>query len=97
MVARERIGARAIRARQQGAGLAPARLARESAMLARRRTYVLIRSREDFRAGFVPIARHIVLCDGDGATRSDLRLFTYRNRGKPLYPVDADFKPERHA
>ena len=38
----------------------------------RRKRYVLIKSRQHFRAGFEPIARHIVLCDGDGCTSSDL-------------------------
>src|SRR6266850_71897 len=37
----------------------------------RRKKYVLIKSRQHFRAGFEPIARHIVLCDGDGVTSSD--------------------------
>ncbi len=55
----------------------------------RRKRYVLIKSRQHFRAGFEPIARHIVLCDGEGVTSSDLRLFTYRKRRKPLYPFDA--------
>jgi microcystin degradation protein MlrC len=55
----------------------------------RRKRYVLIKSRQHFRAGFEPIARHIVLCDGDGVTSSDLRLFTYRNRRRPLYPFEA--------
>ncbi len=54
----------------------------------RRKKYVLIKSRQHFRAGFEPIARHIVMCDGDGCTSSDLRLFTYRNRRKPLYPFE---------
>ncbi len=54
----------------------------------RRKRYVLIKSRQHFRAGFEPIARHIVLCDGDGVTSSDLALFTYRNRPRPLYPFD---------
>jgi microcystin degradation protein MlrC len=54
----------------------------------RRKRYVLIKSRQHFRAGFEPIARHIVLCDGDGCTSSDLRLFTYRNRRRPLYPFE---------
>ncbi|HXJ80507.1 MAG TPA: M81 family metallopeptidase [Candidatus Methylomirabilis sp.] len=55
----------------------------------RRKRYVLIKSRQHFRAGFEPIARHIVLCDGDGVTSSDLRLFAYKNRKKPLYPFEA--------
>jgi len=54
----------------------------------RRKTYVLIKSRQHFRAGFEPIARHIVMCDGDGCTSSDLRLFTYRKRRRPLYPFE---------
>jgi len=57
----------------------------------RRKKYVLIKSRQHFRAGFEPIARHIVLCDGDGVTSSDLRLFTYRNRRRPLFPFERDF------
>jgi microcystin degradation protein MlrC len=61
----------------------------------RRKRYVLIKSRQHFRAGFEPIARHIVMCDGDGVTSSDLRLFTYRNRRRPLYPFEADFRPAR--
>jgi microcystin degradation protein MlrC len=56
----------------------------------RRKRYVLIKSRQHFRAGFEPIARHIVLCDGDGVTSSDLALFTYRRRRVPLYPFEAD-------
>ncbi len=63
----------------------------------RRKKYVLIKSRQHFRAGFEPIARHIVLCDGDGCTSSDLRLFTYRNRPRPLYPFEADVEPDRGA
>jgi microcystin degradation protein MlrC len=54
----------------------------------RRKRYVLIKSRQHFRAGFEPIARHIVLCDGDGVTSSDLTLFTYKRRPRPLYPFD---------
>ena len=54
----------------------------------RRKRYVLIKSRQHFRAVFEPIARHIVLCDGDGCTSSDLALFTYRNRRRPLYPFE---------
>jgi microcystin degradation protein MlrC len=54
----------------------------------RRKRYVLIKSRQHFRAGFEPIARHIVMCDGEGCTSSDLALFTYRRRPRPLYPFE---------
>ncbi len=55
----------------------------------RRERYVLIKSRQHFRAGFEPIARHIVLCDGEGVTSSDLKLFTYKKRPRPLYPFES--------
>ena len=55
----------------------------------RKKRYVLIKSRQHFRAGFEPIARHIVMCDGDGCTSSDLELFTYKNRRRPLYPFES--------
>jgi microcystin degradation protein MlrC len=58
----------------------------------RRKRYVLIKSRQHFRAGFEPIARHIVLCDGDGVTSSDLRRFDYRRRRHPLYPFERDMR-----
>ena len=61
----------------------------------RRKTYVLIKSRQHFRAGFEPIARHIVLCDGDGVTSSDLRLFDYRRRRTPLHPFEKNLTLSR--
>jgi microcystin degradation protein MlrC len=61
----------------------------------RRKRYVLIKSRQHFRAGFEPIARHIVLCDGDGVTSSDLSLFTYERRRRPLYPFERDLDLDR--
>lgn len=62
----------------------------------RRKRYVLIKSRQHFRAGFEPIARHIVECAGDGVTSSDLALFKYENIGRPLYPFDPDLKLGRN-
>ncbi len=56
----------------------------------RSKKYVLIKSRQHFRAGFEPIAKHIVMCDGDGCTASDLKLFNYTRIKRPLYPFDAD-------
>ncbi|MCW5747677.1 MAG: M81 family metallopeptidase [Alphaproteobacteria bacterium] len=62
----------------------------------RRKKYVLIKSRQHFRAGFEPIARHIVMCDGDGVTSSDLKLFDYKNRRQPLYPFEPDLQLGRN-
>src|SRR5947199_209075 len=62
----------------------------------RRKRYVLIKSRQHFRAGFEPIARHIVLCDGEGVTSSDLKLFKYTKIRRPLYPFDPDMRLVRN-
>ena len=62
----------------------------------RRKKYVLIKSRQHFRAGFEPIARHIVMCDGDGCTASDLKLFKYTRIKRPLYPFDMDMRLGRN-
>ncbi|MBV8394253.1 MAG: M81 family metallopeptidase [Alphaproteobacteria bacterium] len=62
----------------------------------RRKKYVLIKSRQHFRAGFEPIARHIVMCDGDGCTASDLKLFKYEKVKRPLYPFDLDMQLRRN-
>jgi microcystin degradation protein MlrC len=62
----------------------------------RRKKYVLIKSRQHFRAGFEPIARHIVMCDGDGCTASDLKLFKYAKIKRPLYPFDMDMRLGRN-
>jgi microcystin degradation protein MlrC len=61
------------------------------------RRYVIIKSRQHFRAGFEPIARHIVMCDGDGCCASDLALLKYENIVRPLYPFDPDMVLQRNA
>ena len=58
----------------------------------RSKRYVLIKSRQHFRAGFEPIAKHIVMCDGDGCTASDLKLFKYTRIKRPLYPFDLEMR-----
>jgi microcystin degradation protein MlrC len=58
----------------------------------RAKRYVLIKSRQHFRAGFEPIAKHIVECQGSGVTASDLALFKYHNRRMPLYPFESDLQ-----
>jgi microcystin degradation protein MlrC len=63
----------------------------------RAKKFVLIKSRQHFRAGFEPIARHIVMCDGDGCTASDLKLFKYTRVKRPLYPFDLDMRLGRNA
>jgi microcystin degradation protein MlrC len=54
--------------------------------------YLLIKSREHFRAGFEPIARHIVLVSGPGVTGSDYGLFPFKKIPRPIYPFDRDMR-----
>lgn len=53
-----------------------------------RKRYVLIKSRQHFRAGFEPIAKHIVLVAGPGVCSSDYALFHFQKRPRPMYPID---------
>ncbi len=52
--------------------------------------YVLLKSRQHFRAGFEPFARHIVLISGPGVCSSDYALFPFQHLSRPIYPLDAD-------
>ncbi len=52
--------------------------------------YVLIKSRQHFRAGFGPIAKHVVLLAGPGVCSSDYDAFPFKNLRRPIYPLDPD-------
>ncbi len=52
--------------------------------------FVLIKSRQHFRAGFEPIAKEIVLVAGPGVCSSDYDQFPFRNVQRPIYPLDRD-------
>ena len=54
--------------------------------------YLLIKSRQHFRAGFEPIAKHVVLLSGAGVTSSDYSLFKFERVPRPLYPLDKDMR-----
>ncbi len=55
--------------------------------------YLLLKSRIHYRAGFLPIAKHIVECDGVGVTSSDYSLFPFKKVRRPIYPLDPDAQP----
>jgi microcystin degradation protein MlrC len=55
-----------------------------------KKSYVLIKSRQHFRAGFEPMAKDIVLVSGPGCCSSDYSLFPWKNIRRPLYPLDPD-------
>lgn len=52
--------------------------------------YVLIKSRQHFRAGFGPLARHVVLVGGPGVCSSDYALFPFKKLNRPIYPLDGN-------
>ncbi|GAB2914211.1 M81 family metallopeptidase [Paralcaligenes sp. KSB-10] len=57
--------------------------------------YVLIKSRQHFRAGFEPLAKHIVLIAGPGVCSSDYSLFPFQHLARPIYPLDEDIQLEQ--
>jgi microcystin degradation protein MlrC len=50
--------------------------------------YLLLKSRIHYRAGFKPIAKAIVECDGVGVTSSNQALFRFERLERPVYPLD---------
>lgn len=53
-----------------------------------KKRFVLIKSRQHFRAGFEPLARHIVLVAGPGVCSSDYDAFPFQKLARPIYPID---------
>ena len=56
--------------------------------------YVLLKSRQHFRAGFEPIAKHIVMVAGPGVCISDYSKLPFKRIPRPLYPFDME-APEK--
>ncbi|MFT7673179.1 MAG: microcystin degradation protein MlrC [Gammaproteobacteria bacterium] len=50
--------------------------------------YLLIKSRQHFRAGFESLASHIVLAAGPGVCSSDYSQFDFQSVVRPIYPLD---------
>ncbi|MSP66926.1 MAG: M81 family peptidase [Alphaproteobacteria bacterium] len=53
-----------------------------------RQQFLLVKSRQHFRAGFETIAKHIVLVAGPGVCASDFASFPWRRLRRPIYPLD---------
>jgi microcystin degradation protein MlrC len=51
--------------------------------------YLMLKSRVNFRAGFGPVARHIVECAGTGVCTSDYSTLTFEGVRRPIYPLDS--------
>jgi len=58
-----------------------------------KKKYVLIKSRQHFRAGFEPLAKEIILVAGPGVCSSDYSLFPFRQMRRPIYPLDDMLTP----
>ncbi|MCP3686951.1 MAG: M81 family metallopeptidase [Gammaproteobacteria bacterium] len=54
--------------------------------------FILIKSRQHFRATFEQIAKHIVLAAGPGVCSSDYSQFRFSNLLRPVYPLDPDMQ-----
>ena len=50
--------------------------------------YLLLKSRIHYRAGFQPIARATICCDGHGVTTSRNDQLDYQAIRRPIYPLD---------
>jgi microcystin degradation protein MlrC len=56
--------------------------------------YLLLKSRIHYRAGFAPLAKATIACDGDGVTTSDNRLLRYEQVRRPIFPLDRINEPD---
>ena len=54
----------------------------------RRKRFIMLKSRIHYRAGFKPIAAHIVECAGAGVTNADLSVYRYEKLRRPIWPLD---------
>lgn len=50
--------------------------------------YILVKSRQHFRAGFEAMAKHILMVAGPGCCSSDYGAFPWKNLRRPIYPLD---------
>lgn len=54
--------------------------------------YLLLKSRQHFRAGFESIAKEILLVAGPGVCSSDYNVFPFEHLNRPIYPLDKEFE-----
>ncbi|MEZ5653823.1 MAG: M81 family metallopeptidase [Burkholderiaceae bacterium] len=52
--------------------------------------FIVLWSRQHFRAGFEPIAEQVLMLAGPGVCSSDYSLFPFRRVRRPIYPLDVD-------
>ena len=54
------------------------------------KNYIVLKSRQHFRAGFEPILKEVVMVSGPGICSSDYSLFPWRNLRRPIFPLDPE-------
>jgi microcystin degradation protein MlrC len=54
-----------------------------------RMKYLVLKSRIHYRAGFEPIGKHTLTCDGTGVTTSDNALLRFEHVRRPIFPLDS--------
>jgi microcystin degradation protein MlrC len=57
-----------------------------------KKRFILLKSRQHFRAGLEPIAKHILEVDGPGVTTSDYGLLKFVHTPRPIYPLDPEME-----
>ncbi len=50
--------------------------------------YLLLKSRIHYRAGFAPLAKATIACDGTGVTTSDNARLVFEHVRRPIFPLD---------
>ncbi len=55
--------------------------------------YLLLKSRIHYRAGFAPLAKATITCDGEGVTTSDNSQLKFENIRRPIFPLDWNTQP----
>ncbi len=54
------------------------------------KNYIVLKSRQHFRAGFEPILKKVVMVSGPGICSSDYSLFPWKNVRRPIFPLDPE-------
>ena len=50
--------------------------------------YLLLKSRIHYRAGFAPLAKATIICNGTGVTTSNNGLLSFERLRRPIFPLD---------
>ena len=71
-----------------GRGIVPKGVFTSVGIDPRHKRYLLLKSRIHYRAGFAPLARATITCDGEGVTTSDNDLLRFEHVRRPVFPLD---------